>query len=547
MNLLDLEIIWHRLISAATEQWNALLSTAFSTVVRESEDCAVGIFDATGRLLAQAPKGTPGQINSMATCIVNFLEVYPEGSLFPGDVLISNDPWRTAGHLNDITVVTPVFRGETLVAFVGSCAHALDIGGRGFSSDAQSNYEEGIFIPISKLANKGVFDETLLSLIRNNVRQSNLVLGDIYAQATGNQVGASRVLSILDEFGLDDLSEVGEEILSRSERVLRKAIERIPDGTYEGEVMSDGFDVPITIHCTVRVKGDAIEVDYAGSSDQVPWGINVPLCYTASYTTYALKCSLAPSVPNNEGTYRALTVTAPEGCLLNATPPAAVAGRHIIGNFQPLTLYAALQAALPEDVVAGSSVLWITTVQGSADARGVGEPFTSSFFVSGGMGARHDKDGLSATSFPGNIAMTPVEMLESVNPLHVVRKGLRTDSGGAGRHRGGLGQDFVFTVSGRGEFTVNTMNDQIVAPPQGFAGGQDGEKGGYRLGDETPLPAKVRRRVDPDSIVTMMTPGGGGYGDARERDRELVLADVADGYVSVEAARSTYGVEVADA
>jgi N-methylhydantoinase B len=547
MNLLDLEIIWHRLISAATEQWNALLSTAFSTVVRESEDCAVGVFDATGRLLAQAPKGTPGQINSMATCIVNFLEVYPEGSLFPGDVLISNDPWRTAGHLNDITVVTPVFRGETLVAFVGSCAHALDIGGRGFSSDAQSNYEEGIFIPISKLANKGVFDETLLSLIRNNVRQSNLVLGDIYAQATGNQVGASRVLSILDEFGLDDLSEVGEEILSRSERVLRKAIERIPDGTYEGEVMSDGFDVPITIHCTVRVKGDAIEVDYAGSSDQVPWGINVPLCYTASYTTYALKCSLAPSVPNNEGTYRALTVTAPEGCLLNATPPAAVAGRHIIGNFQPLTLYAALQAALPEDVVAGSSVLWITTVQGSADARGVGEPFTSSFFVSGGMGARHDKDGLSATSFPGNIAMTPVEMLESVNPLHVVRKGLRTDSGGAGRHRGGLGQDFVFTVSGRGEFTVNTMNDQIVAPPQGFAGGQDGEKGGYRLGDETPLPAKVRRRVDPDSIVTMMTPGGGGYGDARERDRELVLADVADGYVSIEAARSTYGVEVADA
>lgn len=546
MNLLDLEIIWHRLISAATEQWNALLSTAFSTVVRESEDCAVGIFDADGRLLAQAPKGTPGQINSMATCIVNFLEVYPEGSLFPGDVLISNDPWRTAGHLNDITVVTPVFRGETLVAFVGSCAHALDIGGRGFSSDAQSNYEEGIFIPISKLANKGVFDETLLSLIRNNVRQSNLVLGDIYAQATGNQVGASRVLSILDEFGLDDLSEVGEEILSRSERVLRKAIERIPDGTYEGEVVSDGFDVPITIHCTVRVKGDAIEVDYAGSSDQVPWGINVPLCYTASYTTYALKCSLAPSVPNNEGTYRALTVTAPEGCLLNATPPAAVAGRHIIGNFQPLTLYAALQAALPEDVVAGSSVLWITTVQGSADARGVGEPFTSSFFVSGGMGARHDKDGLSATSFPGNIAMTPVEMLESVNPLHVVRKGLRTDSGGAGRHRGGLGQDFVFTVSGRGEFTVNTMNDQIVAPPQGFAGGQDGEKGGYRLGDETPLPAKVRRRVNPDSIVTMMTPGGGGYGDARERDRDLVLADVADGYVSVEAARSTYGVEVAE-
>ncbi|WP_214366994.1 hydantoinase B/oxoprolinase family protein [Pseudonocardia sp. H11422] len=548
MDLLDLEIVWHRLVSAASEQWNALLSTAFSTVVRESEDCAVAIYDGAGRLIAQSPNGTPGQINSMATCIGNFLEAYPADQLHPGDVLISNDPWRTAGHLNDITVVTPVFRDDVVVAFLGSCAHALDIGGRGFSSDAQSNYEEGLFIPISKLKKAGEFDETLLSLIRSNVRSPNLVLGDIFAQATCNDVGATRILALLDEFGLDDLSGIGDEILSRSEAVFRRAIERIPDGVYEGEVVSDGFDQTITIHCAVKVQGDSIVVDYTGSSDQVPWGINVPLCYTAAYTSYALKCSLAPSVPNNDGTYRALTVTAPEGCLLNATPPAAVAGRHIIGNFQPLALYAALQQALPDDVVAGSSVLWITTVQGTAAGNTgtpkAGAPFTSTFFVSGGMGARRDKDGLSATSFPANIAMTPVEMLESVSPLHVHRKELRTDSGGPGQHRGGLGQDFVFTVAGGAEFTVNTMNDQTIAPPQGFAGGRDGTSGGYMLGDKRPLPAKSRARISGGSVVLMSTPGGGGYGEAKDRDPALVLADVLDGYVSVEEALSTYGVQL---
>lgn len=546
MDLLEIEIVWHRLISAATEQWNALLSTAFSTVVRESEDCAVAVFDDQGRLIAQAPAGTPGQINSMATCIGNFLEVHPGDTLVPGDVLISNDPWRTAGHLNDITVVTPVFRGAELVAFVGSCAHALDIGGRGFSSDAQSNFEEGLFIPISKLAHAGEHDETLLRLIQANVRSPHLVLGDIFAQATCNGVGASRVLDIMREFGLNDLREVSREIRDRSEQVLRRAISEVPDGTYEGEVVSDGFDSPIVIHCATTVDGDSILVDFAGSSPEVPWGINVPLCYTAAYTTYALKCSLAPSVPNNDGTYRALTVTAPEGCLLNAQPPAPVAGRHIIGNFQPLALYAALQDALPNHVVAGSSVLWITSVQGHWRIRRRREAFTSTFFVSGGMGARADADGPSATTFPANISMTPVEMLESVGPLRVLRKGLRTDSGGAGRWRGGLGQEFVFTVEGDDPFLVNTMNDQLLAPPQGFGGADDGGAGDYIVGEVRPEHPKSRIRVEAGCTVTMQTPGGGGFGNPRDRDPDLVRADVSSGYVSTDAAQAVYGVTIID-
>ncbi len=539
MDLLTVEIVWHRLVNVATEQWQALLRTAFSTVVRESEDCAAGIFDATGRLLAQAPKGTPGQINSMATCIANFLETYPASELEPGDVLISNDPWRTAGHLNDITVVTPVFRGSALVGFMGTCAHSLDIGGRGFSSDGQSNFEEGLFIPIMKLAERGKLNDTLLGLIRHNVRSPDLVIGDILAQATCNDVGGARMVAVLDEFGLDGFEEVGQEILARSEGVLRRAIAEIPDGDYAGEVVSDGFAEPVTLRCAVKVRGDGLVVDFAGSSPQVPWGINVPLCYTASYTTYALKCALAPSVPNNAGTFRAIGVTAPPGSVLNATRPAPVAGRHIIGNFQPLAVYHALAAALPDKVIAGSSVLWITTVQGQdADRR----EFTSTFFVSGGMGARRDKDGLSATSFPGNIAMTPVEMLESVTGIFVDRKGLRCDSAGAGRFRGGLGQDMVFTVGGNEGYTVNTMNDQLTSPPFGLDGGRAGGEAAYLVDGRRPERAKARLRVPAGAEVQMRLPGGGGYGDPLERSADDVATDVARGLVSPARAREDYGV-----
>jgi len=539
MDLLTVDIIWHRLVNAATEQWQALLRTAFSTVVRESEDCAAGIFDAAGQLLAQPPKGTPGQINSMATCIGNFLDVYPPEDLAPGDVLISNDPWRTAGHLNDITVVTPIFNDQQHVGFMGTCAHSLDIGGRGFSSDGQSNFEEGLFIPIMKLAERGELNATLLALIRNNVRSPDLVIGDILAQASCNEVGGARMLAVLNEFGLESFEDVAHEILGRSELVLRRAISDMPDGMYVGEVLSDGFSEPVMLRCAVTVRDDELVVDFAGSSPQVPWGINVPLCYTASYTTYALKCALAPSVPNNAGTFRAITVTAPAGSVLNATRPAPVAGRHILGNFQPLAVYRALASALPDKVIAGSSVLWITTVQGT---RRPGAEFTSTFFVSGGMGARPSKDGLSATSFPGNIAMTPIEMLESVTGVFVHSKQLRPDSAGPGRYRGGLGQDMVFTVDGEGEFNVNTMNDQLTSPPFGLDDGGPGGEGMYVVDGERPERPKARLRVPAGAPVLMRLPGGGGYGDPLQRRSEAVVKDVAAGLVSSGAAREQYGV-----
>jgi N-methylhydantoinase B len=540
MDILNLDVMWNRLINTATEQRKVLIRTAFSTVLRESEDCAAGVFDVAGNLLAQAPSGTPGQINSMATCINNFLEVFPRDTLAPGDVLITNHPWKTAGHLNDITVLTPVFRRGALVGFFGSCSHSLDIGGRGFSSDSRSLYEEGLFIPFARLAERGRLNDLLLDVIRHNVRSPDLVVGDIMAQLACNEIGGQRLVELMDEFQLDDLAELSAEIIGRSERVMREAIRRIPDGRYESEVVCDGLDEPVLLHCAVTVTGDEMLIDYAGSSPQVRWGINVPLAYSASYSIYALKCLLAPSVPNNAGTFRAIRVTAPPGSIMNALPPAPVAGRHIIGNFQPLALYKALAPVLPDAVIACSSVLWITTVQGADTA----DPFTLTFFASGGMGARADKDGLSATSFPGNIAMTPVEMIEAVSPIIVREKALRVDSAGAGRWRGGLGQTFTYTVRDGIPFVVNTMCDQIHEAPYGLAGGCAGAPSEYEVSHARLPQAKAMVSVPARGEVTMRLPGGGGYGDPATRDPALVLEDVVDGRVSVEAARDVYHVAV---
>lgn len=540
MDVVKLDVLWNRLINTATEQRKVLLRTAFSTVLRESEDCAAGVFDVAGNLLAQAPSGTPGQINSMATSIGSFVEAFPRETLAPGDVLITNHPWKTAGHLNDITVVTPVFRRGTLVGFFGSCAHSLDIGGRGFSSDSRSLHEEGLFIPFARLAERGRLNELLLDVIRHNVRSPELVVGDIMAQHACNEIGGQRLVELMDEFGLDDLTELSAEITGRCDRVMREAIRRIPDGRYESEVVCDGLDEPVLIHCTVIVNGDEMVIDYAGSSPQVRWGINVPLCYSASYSIYAIKCLLSPSVPNNAGTFRAIRVTAPPGCIMNALPPAPVAGRHIIGNFQPLALYKALAPVLPESVIGCSSVLWITTVQSAM----AGDPFTLTFFASGGMGARADKDGLSATSFPGNIAMTPVEMIEAVSPIVVHEKSLRPDSGGAGRWRGGLGQTFRFTVREGIPFVVNTMCDQIHEAPYGIVGGQAGAPSGYAI-EGVDLPQfKAMVAVPAGREVTMLLPGAGGYGDPLSRDPALVLDDVVDGRVTAAAARDVYRVAV---
>lgn len=535
-----LEILWSRLITVTDEQAAALQRTSFTPIVRESGDLSASVFDARGRMLAQAATGTPGHVNSLATAMHHFLAVFPPETLRPGDVLITNDPWKTSGQLNDISVVTPVFVGSRLIGFLGNTCHAMDIGGRGLSADANEVFEEGLYVPITKLYDAGRENEELFRLLGANVRAPFEVLGDVHAQVAGNQVGADRLVQYLDEFGLDGLEELAEEIVGRSERAMREAIAELPDGVYEKTIYTDGLDEPLTINCSVRIEGDEITVDYAGSSEQVERGMNVVLNYTAAYTNYALKCTISPQVPHNDGSFRPVRVTAPEGSILNPRWPAAVAARHIVGHFLPHAVLGALVQIIPDRVIAeGAGNIWLTTVRGAGRRR-----FVTVFFAAGGTGARPTKDGLSCHSFPSGIATTPVEVIEATSPLLIRRKELRPDSGGPGKFRGGLGQAIEVEVLTGEPFVVSALSDRIQFPAQGYLGGGPGGRGGFFLSSGERRNPKLSLRLAAGTGFVLDLPGGGGFHSPLERDPGAVALDVSEGLVSPAAAAASYGVRV---
>jgi N-methylhydantoinase B len=534
MDPITLEICWSRLIGVVNEQATTLQRTSFTSIVREAGDLSAGVFDRRGFMVAQAVTGTPGHINSMALAMKHFLAACPLETLRPGDVLITNDPWKTSGHLNDVTIASPVFRGDDLVAFFASTCHTADIGGHVLSAEAREVYEEGLFIPILKLYDAGRPNEALLAIIRANTRVPDMVLGDFHAQIAGGAVGGERLLEFMAEFGLPRLEPLADEIIGRTERAMRDAIRALRPGVYEHAITSDGFDAPITIRAQCAVRGDEIAVDYAGSSPASRRGINVVMNYTEAYTTYGVKVIVSPDVPNNEGAFRPLRITAPEGSILNARPPLPVAARHIIGHFLPHVVAGALGQALPGRVMAeGSANIWGVQIAGKDLA---GRPFTHIFFSSGGTGARATKDGLSATAFPSGVLGTPVEVIETLAPLLVERKALRRDSGGPGRHRGGLGQTIAFRARTREPWTCSVLCDRTRYPARGFAGGAPGAPGQVLIDGVAPANPKGEQVVPPDALVEVRLPGGGGYGPPEERDPDLTARDLLEGYVTDESA-----------
>ncbi|ONF63258.1 hydantoinase B/oxoprolinase family protein [Amycolatopsis keratiniphila] len=531
-------LLGNRLHSILAEQQNALVNTAFSSVVRESLDLACAVFDSRGEMIGQSVGGTPGHINAMATGMHHFVAAYPPETLAPGDVLLTNDPWQTAGQINDITVATPVFLRGRLVAWFASCCHAPDIGGRLVSAEAHEVFEEGLRLPIMKFLRAGEVNAELELLIRANVRTPEETIGDLYAQVTGNEVGAASLVRLLEEFGLDSLDDVAAEIMNRSERALRDALAKLPDGTYTSELATDGFDdEEVVLKVAVTIDGEDIHLDFAGSSPQSRRGINVVLNYTRAYASFAVKAAISPEVPHNAGSFRPVHVTAPEGSVLNCLPPAPVASRHLIGHFLPSLLI----SALPGKAMAHSAdALWMTIWRGT-DAEG--REFMLNVFQTGGIGARSTKDGLNTTGFPSGLRSTPTEVIETMAPLIQRERVLRTDSGGAGQWRGGLGQRTTMAARGEISWSVNGNVDRLHRPASGVDSGHDGAAGRFEL-TRGALPSKSRVNLRPDDVVNVVLPGGGGYGDPRERATEAVLADVVDGYISVEAARELYGVEV---
>ncbi len=535
-----LEVLWNRLISVVEEQARALMRTSFTSVVRESGDLSAGVFDRRGRMVAQAVTGTPGHINTMATSVHHFLREIPAETLRPGDALVTNNPQQTAGHLNDFTVITPIFHGGGLVAFFGNTCHALDVGGRGLGADARQVYEEGLFVPVTRLFRGGEPNEELFRLVRANVRTPFEVVGDLYAQAGSNEVGGERLIEMIEEFGLEDIESLSDEICTRSERAMREAIAALPDGLYENEAYTDGFDEPIRLAVSIRVEGDEMRLDYDGSAPQSERGINVVLNYTAAYTTFGVKCAISPEVPNNDGSFRPVHVAAPEGSILNAQHPAPVGARHIIGHFLPGLVHGALARAIPDRVLAqGADSLWNTQITGRREG---GEPFTYVFFSGGGMGAREGGDGLSATAFPSGIRGVPAEVIENISPVVMHRREFRPDSEGPGRHRGGFGQEMEIGVRSPYPWVLSAMYDRTRCPARGINGGSPGAPGTVRTSDGEDLHPKRQQRIDAEERVTLSLPGGGGFGAPAERDPGRVARDVEDGLISPERAREVYRV-----
>ncbi len=545
------QVMWNRLISVVEEQAQALVRTAFSTSVREAGDLSAGVYDAQGRMLAQAVTGTPGHVNAMADAVAHFIRRIGRQDIFEGDIYITNDPWEGTGHLHDITMVTPSFHDGVFVGFLACTAHIVDIGGRGFGADAHSVYEEGLYIPIMKFAERGDVDETLLRIVRGNVREPDQLIGDMYALATCNEVGHRRLSDMMDEFRLENLEGIAGFILENSRRATIERIAALPRKEASGSMTVDGFDVPITLAVRLSIKSDRILVDFEGTSGTDRKGINCPFVYARAYACYALKCAIAPEIPNNHASLEPFEVVAPEGTIVNAVHPAPVALRHIIGHFVPDAVYSALDKILP-GVVPAEGAGCLCNFQLSlrpspgAPATGAARRGEVLTFNSGGSGARPEHDGLNATAFPSGVMTMPVEATEHTGPVIIWRKELRPDSGGAGRQRGGLGQYMEIGATEGHEFDFQAMFDRIHHPARGRNGGQPGAPTTISRDDGTPMRGKGKQFVPNGRKVMLAFPGGGGYGAPADRDPALVKRDLARGYISAEAAARDYGLSADD-
>ncbi len=542
-SMIDLQLMWNRLLAVVEEQAQALIRSAFSPIVRECGDISAGVFDRHGRMLAQAVTGTPGHINTMASGVVNFLKAYPPAQMRPGDVYVTNDPWLAAGHLNDLMLVQPVFKGDGVIGFTSCTSHLVDVGGKCMGPEGTDIYEEGLRIPICRLVSDGEVSRSLLEIVKANSRHPTENEGDIYALVACCEVGASRLLTMLEEYGLSSLDSLGEHIIKRSYRATVAAIGAFPKGDYEHAITLDGYDFEIELRGKLTVGNERISIDFSGSSPCSKFGINVPLNYAAAYSVFAVRCTIGAGIPNNAGSLAPFDVHAPEGCIVNAVHPAPVAMRHTIGQLLPDLLLGCLHRASPKHVPAeGASCMYDLPMRNVPTAGNT--RFAIELVHNGGTGARPTKDGLSATAYPSGVWGSQVEVTESTVPLRVHRRELRPDSGGAGRYRGGLGQTIELESAEDADFLLFLSLERVKFPARGRAGGLCGATGRASLSSGKTLPGRGEAVISRGERLIFETPGGGGYGNPLARDPELVREDVIRGLVSIDAARRQYGVVV---
>jgi len=541
-----LQVMWNRLLAVVEEQGQTLIRAAFSPIVRECGDISAGIFDLSGRMLAQAVTGTPGHINTMAEAVVHLLGRFPTQTMKPGDIYMTNDPWLASGHLNDFLLLMPAFRNRRVVGFTSCTSHLVDLGGLGMGPEGSDIHDEGLLIPPCKLVEEGEPNALLMDIVKANSREPIANDGDIYALIACCEAGAKRLVEMMDEFAIGDLDALADYIIQTSRRGTLDAIAEIPEGTYRNILKTDGYENEIELHAALTVTKDAMHVDFTGTSNCSAKGINVPLNYATAYTVFALRCIAGPDIPNNAGSLAPFSVTGPAGCILNAQRPAPVAMRHTLGQMTPDLVLGCLHQALPHKVPAeGASCMFDLPMRHApAVARRGGREFAIELVHNGGTGARPYADGLSATAYPSGVYGSQVEITEVAAPVTIWQRELRQDSGGVGKFRGGLGQRIEMTSANGEPFVVFLSVERLKYPARGRAGGKAGAPGRIRFRDgEGNIPGKGELRVEHGNCLIFETPGGGGFGPPGERDPEALARDVRQGLVSADAAKRNYGME----
>jgi N-methylhydantoinase B len=531
-DIVELEMIWTRMISIVDEAAKVIVRTSFSTLANEANDFACVLTDARGYSLAQNSGSIPSFIGTLPATVRHFLDKFGADGLYPGDVLVTNDPWKGTGHLNDISVVRPIFMQGTLVAFAATTSHVPDIGGRVRSTLPREVFEEGFQIPLMKLVSRGETNDALVQLLEANVRTPVQTSGDVWAQVNALHLMERRVTDLMTERGLGTLEAIADEMFERTETAMRSKIASLPDGTYSYAFQTDGLDAPFDFRLKLTISGDTVHCDYTGTAPVQPRAFNCPLTYTRAMTIFALKCALLPDIPNNEGLLRPIETFAPKDCCLNPSYPAAVGARINTGHYVPVLVFGALREICGDTVMAGvGSPLWNLTQTG---LREDGSPYASVLFFNGGMGASSERDGEPALSWPSNISATPVEVAERQSPFLFHYRRLRPGSGGDGARRGGLGEDILIESRSERPVQVTFLAERVKFGAPGFNEGCDGEPGAVWVRG-APADARQQYELRQGDTVLMRTPGGGGFGSPDDRPEDLRQHDVTQGYLSATA------------
>ena len=536
----SLEIMWSRLVNITEEMWTTTLRTAVSTIIASANDFGCEVLDSQGHSVAHAYRSMPVFNMTMPNVTKEILKKYPVSSMQPGDVFLTNDPWMCAGHLPDIAVVTPVFYRGKVVAFAGNIANTSDIGGSLDAKNVRDSYEEGIFFPICKLYHQGEPNELVFDMFRWNVRAPDMVLTDLEAQVAANASGCERVVAFLEEYALPDLEDLSAAIRGRSQEAMRAAIAKMADGEYTNEVFTDGMGAPLKIAVKLKVEGDAISVDYAGSSPQIDHGgINCTMIYSLGHTLYTLACLLTPEVPVNEGCFEPIRVTAPEGSIINCTFPASVGSRVNTGWYIHGAIFQALSAVLPDRIQAGNGLMSILQTYGvEAD----GKVFNTHFFCGGGRGATSGGDGTGHNMFPSSASNVPIEVFELNSPVLINAKEFVQNSAGPGKFRGSSGERISMSrLAGHPHpLHIYLHPHRLSFAAEGAFGGKPGTKTVVALNGETVSDADSPMELgyvtlDHDiDVLTVEFPSGGGMFDPLDRDQEQAAADRQNGIVSSE-------------